>query len=342
MNKKTQHIQLHDMMRYLKAVVASLVLCFTIQGCDKEIDESETPVDDNTIGFNAGVEKSRAVVGSISDVQDNGGFSVWGSYANSDGTLQKVFNGDNVYWSNNTWTYDATKYWNPGKTYNFFAVYPKAQNTVSLSDDGESYKLTFQLPAKADVDLLAATSSITAEKDKEGNFSVVAFRFDHILSKININIQKNGANDKDKVIVRSVSVNNINKSGSYNSKVGTWNDFTIGSFSSSNNLNIELGVDDNGDCVSVPVISNLLLIPQKIEEESIQLSITYSIQDDKSIDLYTADAFIPNTNIDEWEKQKAYTYNVILGEAKNNILFGVPEVQDWIREKQVGGSVMIQ
>ena len=86
------------MMRYLKAVVASLVLCFTIQGCDKEMGEPESTIDDNAIGFNAGVEKTRAVVGSISDVQDNGGFAVWGSYANSDGTLQHVFNGENVYW----------------------------------------------------------------------------------------------------------------------------------------------------------------------------------------------------------------------------------------------------
>lgn len=334
MIKELRHIQLHDMMSYLKAVVASLVLCFTIQGCDKEMGEPESTIDDNAIGFNAGVEKTRAVA-TIDHVQDNG-FKVWGGYINTDGTAQQVFAGTAVtYDDTDGWGYSPAKYWNPGKTYHFFGVYPQDGGTVTpfIANGNLYFTLGFNVPADAGTDLLVATPTpIVATKP----YQPVNMGFTHALSKININVQKNGANEDDVVVVHSVSLSNVKKTGKYNSQTGEWGETVAGSLTFSN-FSVELS-----HLEQTQVTSDKLLLPQVIAENSIQLSIYYSISAGNSNDFYTANAYLPISTITQWEQQKIYTYNVTLGAAKNNILFGTPEVQDWKDEKPVGGSIMIQ
>lgn len=336
MNIKLRHIQLHDTMHYLKAVVASLVLCFTIQGCDKEMGEPASTIDDNTIGFNAGVDKTRAVVGSISDVKTNGGFAVWGGYVNTDGTAQQVFTGTAVtYDDTDGWGYRPAKYWNAGKTYTFFGVYPQSEDAVTpfIAGGNLYFTLDFNVPADAGTDLLVATpATVVATKP----YPTVNMGFTHALSMININVQKNGANDEDEVVVYSVSLSNVKKTGKYNSQTGQWGETAAGSLTFSN-LSVALSHTEQ-----TQVAGEKLLLPQEIAEESIQLSIYYSVRAGNSNDFYTANAYLPVSTITQWEQQKVYTYNVTLGAAKNDILFGIPTVQDWKDEKPVGGSIMIQ
>lgn len=351
MIKELRHIQLHDMMSYLKAVVASLVLCFTIQSCDKEMGEPESTIDDNSIGFNAGVEKTRAVA-TIDHVQDKG-FKVWGGYINTDGTAQQVFAGTAVtYDDTDGWGYSPAKYWNPGKTYHFFGVYPQQDpnNVNSYVSAGElSYNLKFSVPTTADTDLMVATpDDVLAQKTgTPGAYPTVSCNFTHALARINFNVKKAGGNTGNEVVVRSITINNVVKSGTYNSR-GGWDadGFVYGMSYSANNLNVTLSETVEGENVlpiDTEVKKDILFIPQTIEDNQIKLRITYTIKVDNAQDSYVAEASIPKTQaISSWEAQKIYTYNVQLGAAKNEILFSTPTVNDWKNEKPVGGSIIIQ
>lgn len=308
------------------------MLCLVVASCDKDTS-LQNVADDNAIGFQTAVETTTRA--DQTDLERDG-FSVWGGYVTS-GAINNVFTGTTIsYDAVNGWTYSPAKYWVPGKVYNFFGVYPRQNETtvVPFLDNGNLYyTLDFNIPANAATDLLVATpTSITAAKP----YPTVNMEFNHALSKININVQKNGANDEDEVIVYSVSFNNIKRTGKFNSKTKQWGETTAGALTFSN-LNKTLSHTEH-----TKVVSDKLLMPQEIAANSIQLSIYYSIRTGSSIDFYTANADLPVSTITQWDKQTIYTYNVTLGAAKNDILFGVPEVQDWFDKLPIGGSIMIQ
>lgn len=319
-------------MKHLPKILFLALLCIACH------DEHDVPTHDFTIGFKAGVENTRAVVTDTEPLKD--GFSVWGGF---DGTT--VFDGRKVYWGtdsegNTGWMYDNPEVWVLNKNYTFFAVYPlQNQDKVVPFIEGNAlaYKLSFEVPSTADTDLLTASNSVNTNDTPP---ATVALNFTHTLTRVNINIQKNGANAEDEVIVRAISINNLKKSGIYNNHTNQWEETVDGmNFTTLNDLNVELGLDDTGNPTPTSVIKDLLLIPQQIAENSIQISITYSLQTDNTIDYYTVNAYLPST---EWQKQTIYTYNISLGEQNNSILFGIPSVQDWKREEQIGGSIIIQ
>ena len=234
---------------------------------------------------------------------------------------------------------DATKYWNSGKTYSFFAVYPYTEKNVTYKDG--AYKLFFSVPSSsADVDLMTATATISATKDGDGKYPTVEFDFSHALSMINIHVKKNGINEEDEVKVSSVSFSNVKLSGNYN-MFGVWEDSAPGSFSCILENEVVLpGTKDVAPTFNL-VKGELMFLPQEIAENTILLTINYSINKEQNV----AKGYLPCTkeeDIKKWEKQKIYTYNITLGEVKNEILFNTPVVKDWKNEKPVGGSIIIQ
>jgi hypothetical protein len=320
------------------------VLCLVVASCDKDAP-LQNVADDNAIGFQTAVETTTRA--DQTDLERDG-FSVWGGYVTS-GAINNVFTGTTIsYDAVNGWTYSPAKYWVPGKVYNFFATYPvqatnKVTPFISSTDSKLYYTFAFNMPANADTDLLVASTPISTNTKPYGP---VHFDFIHALSKININVQKNGANSDEKVVVNSIVIRNVKRSSSFNNETGKWDVGEDGmNFTSTGNLNVELQVDDSDEKkpISTSVISGLLFIPQDIAANSIQVAINYSFVKGNTVDRYTAEAFLPNTTIAKWESQKAYTYNIILGQKKNDILFGIPTVSGWIgTEQQAGSTIIIQ
>ncbi|MBR4845453.1 MAG: fimbrillin family protein [Bacteroidaceae bacterium] len=266
-----------------------------------------------------------------------------------------LLSNERVYRSNasSDWSYDNKRYWVNDRTFHFFAVYPLLDNSkitpfvseIVPSNPYTCYKINWDTPSEANDDLMTASATM---KTTEGQtvYPAVNFQFEHALAKVNINVQKAGANTDNKVIVRSITISNIKKSGTYNSENKTWqiSEGTGNAMNyTRNNLKVELEleVDDLDNKVPIPtsVISGLLFIPQEITENSIQITVGYTFDGDT----YSAQAFIPTTTVREWESAKEYTYNLVLGERKNNILFGIPTVSAWLgSERPVGGTIIIQ
>lgn len=312
-------------MKNLLTILPLVALC-----CACSSDIIDAP-DKFTIGFSAKVKETRAVA-DINSLKTDG-FSVWGGFA----ATPELFNGRKVTFSNSNWVCEGpNEVWTLNNLYSFLAIHPvqdASKVTAYISDEKVYHKFSYNVPTNAGTDLLLATTKELTYNNSEGGS--VPLQFTHALSNINVKVQKHNDNSDDEVVVRQVSIKNVKKSGIYKTETLKWEECVDGfNFTSASNLNVTLPVNS-----AETVISNLCFIPQEIVANSVQLSIVYSIKTDGSIDFYTADAYIPSTT---WEFQKIYTYNVILGAKKNEILFGVPEVQDWERTEQVGGSIMIQ
>lgn len=86
--------------------------------------------DDRTITFQTPQADTRAAVTGTSLTSCS--FLVWGWY---DDGATNVFDAETVTGDNGVWTYEGTRYWKAGETYNFYAVYPA------------------ELPADADADV---------------------------------------------------------------------------------------------------------------------------------------------------------------------------------------------
>lgn len=315
----------------MKNLLKILPLICLSMACSNDIGES--PNGQKTIGFSAKMENTRAVA-EKSDVEANG-FSVWGGFSGN----EYLFNGRKVTYTATNWVCEGpTEVWTLNNLYSFLAIYP-VQNadrvTASTTDSKVHHQFSYRVRSNAETDLLIATRQLTFAESRNGS---VDLTFSHALSNINIKVQKNSANSNDNVVVQQISIKNINRSAVYNTEFSKWENYQ-GVFDFAGSVNVALSVDDLGNPEMTEVISGLCFLPQVINANSVQLSITYSIEADGSIDFYTADAYIPET---EWKKGMVYTYNLTLGAKKNDILFGVPEVQDWNRTEEVGGSIMIQ
>ena len=309
------------MKNFLK-ILPLICLCLA---CSNDI--GETPNGQKTIGFGAKMENTRAVAG-LPDVQANG-FSVWGGYSAN----EHLFDGRKVTYTASNWVCEGpAEVWTLNNLYSFLAIYP-VQNadrvTASTTDSKVHHQFSYRVRSNAETDLLIATRQLTFAESRNGS---VDLTFSHALSNINIKVQKNNANSENNVVVQQISIKNINRSAVYNTESSQWENYQ-GVFDFAGSVNVALQSE------MTEVISGLCFLPQVINANSVQLSITYSIEADGSIDFYTADAYIPET---EWKKGMVYTYNLTLSAKKNDILFGVPEVQDWNRTEEVGGSIMIQ
>lgn len=317
-------------MKNLLKILPLIPLCLA---CSNDIGEGPGGQKDKTIGFGAKMEQTRAVAG-LSDIQANG-FSVWGGFSAND----HLFDGRKVTYTAPNWVCEGpAEVWTLNNLYSFLAIYP-VQNadrvTASTTDSKVHHQFSYRVRSNAETDLLIATRQLTFAESWNGS---VDLTFSHALSNINIKVQKNSANSEDNVVVQQISIKNINRSAVYNTESSQWENYQ-GVFDFAGSVNVALSVNGAGNPEMTEVISGLCFLPQVINANSVQLSITYSIEADGSIDFYTADAYIPET---EWKKGMVYTYNLILGAKKNDILFGVPEVQDWNRSEEVGGSIMIQ
>lgn len=235
-----------------------------------------------------------------------GNFNVWGGYDNK---ATNVFNGVTVQFPN--WTYTGgPQYWIPGKTYNFYGVYPTGVN-ASCATDGTLTVSSFDCSKTGSeaVDLMTASRkgiSYTAEQTPQP----VDMQFGHELARVNVVATVEGGD----ATVTNITFAGMATKGDYSS-TGGWSNTAAGSFANSTHqtLNTE-GVDLLGD---------MLLIPQAVSDFT--LTVDYTVggiaQPQRVITL--------PTTISQWDKGKSYKYTLSF---KRNTLTVTVKVVDWNEE----------
>lgn len=283
-----------------KTILGLSALLLTAACTDEQV---ENPADGaRAISFTSATETRAAVEGNTLP----GNFKVWGGY---EGNAINVFNGETVQHPN--WTYTGgTQYWIPGKTYNFYGVYPTSVN--ALCDENGTLTVSgfncYKTGNEA-VDLMTASQtgiSYAAGVEPQS----VSMQFGHELARVNVVATVEGGD----ATVTNIVFAGMATSGNYSSTVG-WSNTATGSFANltPQTLNAE-GVDLLGD---------MLLIPQAVS--GFTLTVDYTVggvaQPQKVITL--------PTTISQWDKGKSYKYTLSF---KRNRLTVTVKVVDWNEE----------
>lgn len=199
------------------AVVAALASCSNDEVIDinrKAISFGETFVDNATrADYSSGVAVKS--------------FKVYGTVTGNDQTAQ-IFNGDAVTNPTETvdsygavWTCSNVQYWVPNATYNFAAIVDGSSTpTTTLPAT-----IPFAVADGADnKDLLYATADVTTDGNADPSCgSLVAFNFEHLLSKLQFTI-KNGTKvgENYTYAVTGISVSGVTDKGTYTTSTKTW------------------------------------------------------------------------------------------------------------------------
>lgn len=111
-----------------KTLLILAVACL-LGACAESTDpDMETSGDSGAIRF-AGPAVTRAAIDNAGGMlTDGNSFSVWGNYtAVTGGTATSLFDAEKVTYVFGMWGYEGTRYWLPGNTYDFYALYPSVE-----------------------------------------------------------------------------------------------------------------------------------------------------------------------------------------------------------------------
>lgn len=290
---------INDMKLISVKTILGLSGLLLMAACTNELVDSAAD-GARAISFTSAAETRAAVEGNALPAD----FKVWGGY---DDNAVNVFKGETVQYPN--WTYTGgTQYWIPGKTYNFYGVYPVSVN-ASCASDGTLTVSDFDCSKTgADaVDLMTASrTGMSGDNPQQ-----VVMQFGHELARVNVVATVEGGN----ATVTNITFAGMATSGDYSS-TGGWSNTATGSFTNPTDqtLNTE-GVDLLGD---------MLLIPQAVSED-FTLTVDYTVggvaQPQKVITL--------PTTISQWDKGKSYKYTLSF---KRNTLTITVKVVDWNEE----------
>ena len=262
--------------------------------CTDEL--AENPADGaRPISFTPAAETRAAVDGTTLP----GDFKVWGWYGESTGNIDKnVFNGTII--KAPSWTYDGgAQYWIPGKTYNFYGVYPADYG--SCTNSGVITVEDFDC-SKA-VDLMTATHT----REYNGtNADAVNMQFEHELARVKVSVESNGAT------VKGLKVYGVGYKGNFNS--GTPSKWT----------EIVTATEEKTP-LSGETAQDMLLLPAT-DLTNAKLKVTYHYGDDASA-ARTAEASLAIEG--GWTAGQQYHYKVSIVAGKLTITV---TVVDWNEE----------
>ena len=280
---------------------AALFLLESASSCAKvSIDSSGQT--ERYIGFTSAVETKASPVESSDDMAE---FAVWASYY-TDGTLKSTpMNGIRVYRDNaGAWMYDDLQLWQEGD-WHFEAFYPHPSVLAvsEIVEGKDAMGITFTAPKTEEQTGLegltieyyygptASHDLMTDEYTRSytvasPDASPVQFTFEHLLSRVGIAVK---STSKD-VTLTSLVFKGMSVLGAYNTpeSQGQWQLLTSipelsnvqpGSFTADLS---DISAPLPSDGTSVPVLSDLLLIPQTPGDDAngldpITITATYSV-----------------------------------------------------------------
>lgn len=280
----------------------------------------------------------------LNDLKTNG-FGVWGlmyNEAQQDGYW--LLDNERVYLKGGEWTYDKTQLWVNNSIYGFFACYPQNIGFAATEHNGnKAVTLDYETPDAADEDILVATTFVDTRT--AGYNEIVPLTFKHLFSKVNIRVKQNkGTNESDNFIIDKITLRNVKTKGT---GVAFQDEDVIWEYNTtiSKTFTKDIPGDDIINFSTGIMMSDdgLLLLPQTIEPNSIELEVAFRVglvgnTDISTFESKTYKAYLPNTY--NWEAGKSYTYTAQVS-TYNPIVFLAPTVEYW-GGAQSGGTVIIK
>ena len=311
-----------------KTLLIPAVACL-LGACAESTDpDMETSGDSGAIRF-AGPAVTRAAIDDANGMlTDGNSFSVWGNYtAVTGGTATSLFDAEKVTCVSGMWGYEGTRYWLPGNTYDFYALYPSAETLGDAVSSVACTDGTFTVngfDATKGYDLMTAERTNIVVSEDQPAPDAVALKFQHLLARVTFAARSEGGN----ATVRSISLEGLAVKGDYDSSTKTaWSNTTTGTVS----VEKETIVTPAGNA---DVSGDLLLIPQSLAG-GVELTVTYDTDAEKE---KTASYTLPATIVSKWEAANHYRYSFTLT-GGGYIMFDPPTVNAW--SDAIGGNVTI-
>lgn len=237
----------------MKKILISMLAVAALVSCSKEesirVDQGEAIEFGNAFVDNA----TRATDPSYSGTADFTSFQVWGTVkANEDANPVAIFEGATVTGTvspNSVWTCGVKQYWIKDALYNFAAV--ANAGTVTLGTDLLPKTVTY---TANQTDLVYAKSA--QYKGKASGNDLVAFTFQHLLSKVNFTV----VNGSQSATGYSFQVRNIKIAGATAGTCDVTTTPATWTATASNGYTIANITVDN-DTASADIGTALLVIP---------------------------------------------------------------------------------
>lgn len=297
----------------MKRLVMCGVVALALAGCTQS--EVLNISSDRAIGFDAYTGKGTRVVSDITGGGSSSGFNkfiVYGSYANSEGQKNVVFNGVEVSYTTSgtesSWTYANEQYWQNGDYK--FVTYSDGNGalsggpTASYTHDGG---LQIQNYVVGEKDLIFATQTASVT-DKTTYNTAVELKFSHLLSKVKFTFTETFA-DNLTVEVSNLKIVNSKTKGTYKYDTDAYK--------------WEIGTDTKEITYKTPVVvstsytkEECYVLPQSTN--GLTASFTVTVKDALNTIVmsknFTGDAAVSLnvTNATEWQNGFAYNYTAEL------------------------------
>lgn len=290
---------------------------------------------------------------TINKVEDMSAFNVWGWH--SDGaTTTNIFDATLVS-RDAGWNYtDGVRYWQTGKTYDFYALHPSAfpdGMTAAVSENGTITVTGFDCSATgADAIDLMTASNIGISYAAEQKPSPVALKFNHELARIVI-VAKNhpGAQGIEgyKPTVHDAVLYGMYKTADLtanyqdnDNRIANWTIPSSGSGESATDKNNPLAKITNPIEVTNAdgeTIIEILVFPQSITAEYF-LDLAFSTTEGENPTIKNFSVQLSSLPITEWIAGKQYRYSFTIT-PDDRILFDKPTVEKW--DEAAGGIIIV-
>jgi hypothetical protein len=266
---------------------------------------------------------------------------------------QKVFNAQSVNYveNSNSWTYSPKKFWDKvASKYNFYAAVPVGNDGFSFNETDRIFEIeefvaegkslaveTAQKPdasisfVEVETDLMIA-DAIERGMTTQSAKARVDFKFNHILSRLNVGVKCDGLEDGQTMTLNSLKIGGIVSKGSFNE-----NDRWALSTEGSDVVTLVNAVEDaTTNTVAITAENKFvyqgLLIPQEAgysevaldgtgKEETPYLYINYTIDNEKFYAYYNLAALFGVTENNSLEFQEGYQNNLYITIGASSIEF---------------------
>lgn len=310
---------------FIPAVACLLGACAESTGSNMETSDNS-----GAIRF-AGPAVTRAAIDDADGMQTDGNsFSVWGNYTDeAGGTATNVFDAEKVTYVSGMWSYEGTRYWLPGNTYGFYALYPSTEtlgdavSSVACTTDGTFTVKGFDATKGHDL-MTAEQTGISVVAGQTEPPGPVVLKFRHLLARVTFTARSEGGN----ATVRSISLERLAVKGDYDSSADIpWSNTTNGIVDVEKETLVTPagGADVSGD---------LLLVPQSLTD-GVKLTVRYDTDAETG---KTASYTLPATTVSTWVAANHYRYSFTLT-GGGYIVFDTPTVNAW--SDATGGNVTI-
>lgn len=310
-----------------KLFIIAAAACVTLASCVKnEPNAALTGVSEDMIAFDSPVLLPNTKVAEVPTTFGQTSFKVWALHTadsyTAGGSLesaQKWINGAEVAGSTK-YTAANPYYWPKSGYLQVSAVYPAAV-PATVGDSGIKIKDYTVGVAANQVDLLFSDRNynVVKTKDGEGNTLPIPVVFNHALSAINFKVS---ASAGPAIILQSITLKNVDNTGSFDQGLATGNPAVADAATSScwtlsgNNASYVVPLDDafssqltatavyvhNGEETAVNS-SALILLPQEVGDVTVDIA-------------YTMDGMNQTSSFDltgSWLRGYRYTYSINFG-----------------------------